>query len=72
MIMIEVGKTYVVNHRRKGRFIGKVVADNDGSCDIEIIEGKARYVVNPDAYEGEVITVRTSFCKFEEVSEGEQ
>jgi len=65
---IEVGKTYEINHSRKGIFSGTIVADHDGLIDVVITDGKATYsIVNPDAYKGEMITVRTSFCTFKEL-----
>jgi hypothetical protein len=61
----EVGKTYIVNHSRKGRFTAKVHAINGEWADLEIVAGRADAMLPENrAGKGEGITVRLSFCTF--------
>jgi uncharacterized protein (UPF0179 family) len=67
---IEVNKTYKVNHSRKGKFIGKLVSNDGEWVKIEISDGKAQALLEMnEAYVGETITVRRTFCTFEEVAQ---
>lgn len=68
-ITIEVGKTYRVNSSRKGRFTGIVTRFDDTWADVLITAGKAQAMLDYNEREqGETVTVRRSFCAFEEVA----
>ncbi len=59
------GETYLVNHRRKGRFF--MMIDHDGGEWVEgtVVGGVASAIMNYNVKEkGENITVRKSFCDF--------
>lgn len=63
-----VGKTYKITHSRKGRFTGKIVACGEEFCDILITEGRAGAICEyNEREEGEVVSSRIEFCKFEEI-----
>lgn len=68
---VKVGKIYNVNHSRKGRFILKIISVNDEWITGELIEGDPKYL-SEGAYSvaGEEMTLRESFCEFQEVSNG--
>lgn len=63
---IEVGKTYTINHSRKGTFVAKVISHADPEwATVEIISGMARAMIAYNvATEGEQITIRVSMCTF--------
>ena len=68
MASIEIGKTYKVNHSRKGTFHLKVTAVDDAWVTGLIASGKAGAIIpENEVYEGEAITLRASFCVFSEV-----
>ena len=65
--MIQIGKTYKVNHERKGNFIMTVTGMNDEWVTGIIVGGKAHAMLRDNEREkGEEITVRQSFCIFTE------
>jgi hypothetical protein len=61
-----IGKTYKVNHTRKGTFTGIVRAINGEWIDVEITKGKARNVASADVEAGDSVTVRDTQCTFTE------
>lgn len=70
---IEVGKEYIINHSRKGTFIGKIVKDDGEWLTVEITKGKAHYISVVNNLDrrgniGDIITIRKSFCTFEKVN----
>lgn len=72
MVNIEVGKEYIVDHSRKGTFIGKVLSDDGEWAKVEIVKGKAHYMSTVNnmlgkGLIGDIITIKKSFCKFKEV-----
>lgn len=65
-MQIEIGKSYIVNHARKGRFAGKLVRDEGEFVEILISSGKATAMLKEnEADPGEKITIRRSLCTFE-------
>lgn len=66
---IEVGKQYVINSSRKGVFNGKLIHQNDEWATFEITSCKANAMMEYNVkYEGEQVTVRKSFCTFNELN----
>lgn len=66
---IEAGKTYRINSTRKGLFTGIVTRFDDTWADVLITDGKAKAMLDYNEREqGETVTVRRSFCTFEEVA----
>lgn len=62
---IEVGKTYLINSARKGKFTGIVTRVDDTWADVLIIKGKAEAMLDYNEREqGETVTVRRSLCAF--------
>lgn len=62
---IEVGKTYNVNHSRKGKFTLQVTSVGDEWIDGIIVAGMAKAIMSyNEVYKGEKITVRRSLCTF--------
>lgn len=62
---LEVGKTYEVNHTRKGRFTLKVKHDGDEFVTGLIISGTATAMMRYNVVEeGEQITVRKELAFF--------
>ena len=62
---IEIGKTYAVNHRRKGLFKLKVLSLGNDFVTGNIVEGKTTCVLESnDKYEGEEITIKSSLASF--------
>ena len=69
----EVGKTYEVNHARKGEFVLAITAVNDEWITGNLIEGEPRYLLDCNKrIKGEELTIRRSFCNFKnlEVTHG--
>jgi hypothetical protein len=66
---IEAGKTYDVNHSRKGKFKLKVTAVNGEWVEGTIVTGKAKMISrsNNDVEAGESLTVRDSLATWTEV-----
>ena len=64
--IIEVGKTYIVRHNRRGRFKLKVTEIAGEWVTGETVSGKAQYVPRGPDTEGAIITSRISFCDFTE------
>lgn len=66
----EVGKTYRVSHSRKGTFNMKMTSVGDEWAEGTIVKGRAGALLHYNEKEtGEEITVRISFCSFNEVKE---
>lgn len=64
MVIMEVGKTYLVSHSRKGRFTFQVTEINEIWVTGIIVEGVADAIMEYNVkVEGEEITVRASFLK---------
>lgn len=68
---LEIGKEYVIDHSRKGTFIGKILKDNGEWITVEITKGKAHYMSISNNLMGrgnigDKITIRKSFCMFNE------
>ena len=66
---LKVGKEYVINHSRKGTFIGKILSDTNEWVIIRIVKGKADYMSISNNLRGrgnigDEITIRKSFCTF--------
>ena len=69
---LEVGKEYIINHSRKGTFIGKLLKDSGEWITVEVTKGRAQYISSMNVGRGVVgdtITLRKSFCLFNEVEE---
>ena len=67
----EIGKLYEIRHSRKGIFYGKVVRVEGGWADVDVVEGKPKFI-SWDAklsYDGQV-TVRDSLVYLIEIEEG--
>lgn len=61
--VFEVGKTYMINHCRKGRFEATVIGVSDEWVDCVIYSGAAKSIKGYNlAEKGEAITIRKSFC----------
>lgn len=68
----EAGKIYKVTHSRKGIFTMRVDSVGEVWAQGVIVEGKANALLAyNEKFEGEPITVRIAFCKFTEVSDGQ-
>lgn len=64
---MEIGKNYEVEHCRKGNFTGRCIAVNGEFATIELTAGKASAIcANNEAFPGESVEVRLSFCKYKE------
>lgn len=62
---LEVGKTYLINHSRKGKFCGTVTSINDEWADVTVTSGKAKAMLSyNECGPGEALTIRRSFCTF--------
>jgi hypothetical protein len=71
MSSVEVGKTYKVDHCRKGKFTMKVSHVDDEWVHGHIVEGVALALMDYNIKEAsEKISVRRSLAKFEEVVDG--
>ena len=67
--ILEVGKTYMVDHKRKGRFCARVLSFGDEWADVQITSGRAGAMMSyNEAGPGEKITVRLSHCVFSPLS----
>lgn len=70
----EVGKTYHVDHVRKGKFTIKVTAVNGEWVEGVIIGGRVKYASaahSNEGYVGDAVTVRTTLAKFTEATVNE-
>ena len=68
---VQAGKTYNVNHSRKGEFVLAVTHVGDEWVTGRLIAGKPHYLNHYNEKElGEVMTVRISLCTFTEVKHG--
>lgn len=68
---VKTGKTYNVKHSRKGEFVMQITEHNEEWATGTIIEGQANAMLDYNKkYKGESLTVRISFCSFEEVKHG--
>lgn len=54
------GSTYHFNHSRKGEFTARVLRQAGDWLDVVLVEGRAKYMVEPNAEVGDEITVRRS------------
>lgn len=64
---MEIGETYMVNHERKGRFVGKLTGFDDEWANLEITAGVANAIIDYNiARKGEKIRVRRALCRFTE------
>lgn len=62
---IEAGKTYLVDHSRKGRFAAQVIRFDETWADLLVTSGRAGAMMRyNEAGPGEKITVRISHCSF--------
>ena len=62
---LQIGKEYMVNHQRKGKFSAQVKAVDDVWATLEVTAGKAGAMCSyNEAGVGEEVTVRRSFCHF--------
>lgn len=63
-----IGKTYHIDHRRKGKFMGIVTHADDEWATVLITSGKARAMLDYNEREtGETVTVRLSLATFTEL-----
>lgn len=59
---LETGKTYEINHTRKGRFTARVTGQDDEWVDLEVVAGQAGAILSYNRADvGEPVTVRKSF-----------
>jgi hypothetical protein len=59
---VEVGKTYLIKHQRKGTFMAKILSENGDFTDALIVAGQADAILAHNiAAAGDPITFRTSF-----------
>lgn len=68
---IEIGKTYHVNHRRKGKFDLLVTAQDDQWVSGVVVQGRAKYISMENwmlgvGCTGTAITLRKELAEFEE------
>ena len=69
---IASGETWLVEHRRKGKFTSRVLDPVDTAVlgdqwiRLEIVAGTAHFMASADAVIGDVITVRADLCRFVE------
>jgi hypothetical protein len=69
---IEVGKTYIIEHCRKGTFVGKVTQIDKEWIDVIIVRGRPEFLADSNAQKGligEKMTLRKNFCSFKETEE---
>lgn len=66
---IEVGKTYHVNHRRKGQFDLLVTKVDDEWVTGDITSGVARYLNRDHRMDGDEITINADLATFTETEE---
>ena len=67
---IRVGKTYKVNHRRKGKFVMRVTEVDPIWVTGVIVEGRTKAIIDYNTRDtGDTITVLVSFCVFNEIPE---
>lgn len=68
---IEIGKTYQVNHQRKGRFTLHITSASDEWVDGVVVSGVAEAALQGNEREaGEPISIRRSLCQFTEAPGG--
>ncbi len=66
---VEVGKTYAVDHQRKGKFVMQVTSRDDEFVTGIVVQGKAKAMMRYNEREvGEEVTVRESFGRWTESS----
>lgn len=41
---IEVGKTYLIEHSRKGPFVAKILGDHGEFIEVEVVKGRADFI----------------------------
>lgn len=65
----EIGKTYEVNHLRKGTFVFKVTGIYKDFMDWIIINGTANAILEENVRtKGEEISLRIEFCQLKEIN----
>ncbi len=65
---LQVGKTYRINSSRKGVFNGRLLGFDDTWASFIITNGRAKAILEyNERDEGEEVTVRRSFCTFEQL-----
>lgn len=62
--IIEVGKTYNVNHSRKGKFTFKVSEINGEWATGKVVDGHTIAISGSGSGPGEDLTIRIAFCSF--------
>lgn len=63
-----IGKTYHVSNSRKGNFVLRITAINEPWITGVIVAGRANAMVSYNvAEEGESITIRSDFSRFQEI-----
>lgn len=68
MKAIEIGKTYKVDHSRKGRFTARVLNAGETWATLEIVEGQAvAMLASNGAGKGEELQIRISHATFVEL-----
>lgn len=68
---VEVGKTYRIQHSRKGTFTAKIVRDDVAFLVVEVTEGEARNVSTDNYVVGEQFSLKRSHALFTEVKDGD-
>lgn len=72
--VLEKGVIVIIDHSRKGTFIGKVIRDSGDWVTVEIVKGKAHYMSVSNnlmgrGNVGDKLTIRKSLCSFKPVEE---
>lgn len=71
---LEVGKTYIVEHSRKGVFLGEIVKDGEYWATVKVVKGHANFISHMNQARGavgDVFEVRKSLCEFKEIDGGD-
>ena len=59
---MDIGKTYLIKHQRKGTFMAKILSESGDFTDALIVAGQADAILSHNiATIGETITFRASF-----------
>jgi hypothetical protein len=73
MAKLKIGELYVIDHSRKGRFVGRVLKDDGEWVTVRVVEGALKYISVAYNYaqktgglgtEGDTVQVRKSLAKF--------
>ena len=74
-LKLEIGKKYLIDHSRKGRFVGKVISQDEEWATVEVVEGSPIFIadMNQDrGFVGDEITIRKSMINIaSEINETE-